>query len=132
MTSTILLEGELADEFLHYLDDHKTVLKGITYDGKFQDTDPEKAGFLQLLHITIEFARDISVEVLATLLAEFVAKKIQDHLSARASKESTTPSKKLSIVGKDFDLYVENYSAEELKIILEAIKSGTAPTPPLH
>ena len=120
MTTEIVLDGTLTDEFLDYLDERKETLAGIEYHPKFKVADPEHAGPIEMLALILDFVKDVGVEVLATLLADFIAEKIKER--GRMSKKRNEPQQKeLRIVNSEIDLYAANYRKEELVEILGAI-----------
>jgi hypothetical protein len=124
MTTQIMLEGALTDDFLEYLDERKETLTGIEYRTEFKDANPDEAGFMVLLPIILDFVKDVAVELLATLLADFIAKKVKER-TEKANDAGAPHQKELRIVNSEIDLYAANYSKEELVEILAAISPKT-------
>jgi hypothetical protein len=127
MTTEIILKGALADDFLEYLDERKETLTGIKYHGEFKDSDPEKAGTMELTQLILDFVKDVGVELLATLIVDFITKKLSEPVEIIEERQETQ-NRELKIVNDNIDFYAKNYSKEEVIDILESIPKKTTQT----
>jgi hypothetical protein len=124
----IILSGTLADQLLEYIDEKnaQNEIDSFSHTAKFIDPNPREAGAMEFGMLIIDFVKDVGVEVLAGLIVEFILsfKKVEPKIQ---SGGVNAPKQELKIKkrGVDIDLYSCNYSAEELKIILEDIANPT-------